>query len=200
MRYLAENELGFDPTGLGYPGIRGCHAVVYVTSQGLFGLHNFGGADDTSWKDRSDAFGVYVHAHAKGNATGKALYGICFASGKDSRGYGVGDYKSVWRGELTRFAGAVGFSGPIYGYDMAKQNVPPPVYVEAGWVGDTSVVQMKAWNKDDASKDNNLSPADHVLMRRNPNGVGYKLQATSEKVVTSVTRTGLKTVYPEKLR
>lgn len=200
MRYLSENELGFDANGIGFPSIRGCHAVVYVTSQGMFGVHNFGGADSASWKDRSDAFGVFVHGHANGNATGKSLYGICFASGNDSRGYGVGDYKAVWLGELSKFAAAVGFGGPIYGYDMAKQAVPPPVYVEANRVGDTSVVQMKAWHKPDANKDINLSPNDHVMMRRNKNGVGYALQATAADVVTSVTRTNLKTVYPEKLR
>lgn len=200
MRYLVENELGFDPSGLGFPSISGCHAIVYVTTAGLFALHNFGGADSGSWKDRSDALGVYVHAHVNGNAIGKTMYGVCYATGNNSRGYGVANEKQKWLGELAKFGDAVGYSGPIYGYDMSNQPTPPSAYVEFNKIGDKCVIQMKAWNPGDATKGINTSPADHQMMRRNKNGVGYALQDTAAQVVTAVTQAGLTTVYPEKLR
>ena len=115
MRYLTESEQGFDATRIGIPLVRGCHAVICATSQGLFGLNNCGGADNASWKDRSDVFGVFVHGHANGNATANTPYGNCFVSGNDSRGYCSGYHKPGWLGELASFASAVGFGGPICG-------------------------------------------------------------------------------------
>jgi hypothetical protein len=198
--YLKENEVGFDQNDIGFPSISGCHAIVYVTANGLFGIHNFGGADQASWADRSAVFANFVTNHPPGPGTGRHLYGVCYATGANSRGYGLQAPKAVWTRELAAFAMALGYGGPISGYDLVNRGIPPSVYVLFHNVGSTCVIQVKAWTDNDATRGPNATPLDHQMFRRHPNGVGYFLQQTSQNVVTAVTTTGLVTVYPEKLR
>ena len=199
--YLSENEVGFNTSDLGFPSISGCHAIVYVTTNGLFGLHNFGGADQVSWPERSAVLASFVNGYAGGPGAGRLLYGVCYATGGNSRGYGVTSPKQVWTEELGAFAEALGYSGAIWGYDLASQGVPPSVYVLFHREGSitTCVIQVKAWNPAHSASGANPSPNDHQMIRRNQNGVGYSLQP-KPNVVTSVTTAGLVTVYPEKLR
>jgi len=200
MIYLSENEIGFDAQGLGFPSIRGCHAIVYVTSNGLFGLHNYGGDLARDWPERSAVFGQFVSGHAQGTGAGKTLYGVCYAT--TQRAYTVNGIapKQNWKGELAAFAAAVGFNGPIYGYDLAGRGFQPPAYVHYTSVGSTCVIQVKPWNKADSGEGANNTPQDYQMIARNKNGVGYELKATKQQVVTSMSTAGLTTVYPEKLR
>jgi hypothetical protein len=200
MIYLSENEVGFDTQGLGFPSIRGCHAIVYVTSRGLFGLHNYGGDLARDWPERSEAFKDFVTSHASGDGTGKALYGVCFATTQRAYGVGASTQKLNWTGELTAFADKLGFTGAIYGYDIAGKGFPPPAYVHVTSAGATCVIQVKPWDKADAGEGPNPSPADYQMIARRGSGVGYELKATKANVVISMTTTGLQTVYPAKLR
>ena len=49
MRYVGEREVCYDPNELGFPSIMGCHAIVLVNANGLFGFHNYGGERATDW-------------------------------------------------------------------------------------------------------------------------------------------------------
>jgi hypothetical protein len=196
--YLSENEVGFHQIRLGFPSISGCHAIVYVAN-GLFGLHNFGGADQAQWAERATAFAGFVTSRAGGPGAGKHLYGVCYATGANSRGYGLASPKQVWTRELTAFATALGYGGPISGYDLTNLGTPPSVYVLFENVGATCVIQVKGWSKGDGPTGPNASPLDHQMIARNTNGVGYGLKPKNN-VVTSVPTSGLRTVYPEKLR
>jgi hypothetical protein len=60
--YLSENEVGFDPTDIGFPTIRGCHAILYVTAGGLFGIHNYGGDNPAQFQERAAVFRDFVLA------------------------------------------------------------------------------------------------------------------------------------------
>jgi hypothetical protein len=138
--YLSENEVGFDPTDLGFPSIGGCHAVVYVTANGLFGLHNFGGAERDVWPGRSAVFANFVKNHAGYRGAGKLLYGVCYATGGTSRGYGDTAPKKIWTEELAAFAKALDYRGEIYGYDLVNQSFPPAAYVDFHKIDTTCVI------------------------------------------------------------
>ena len=58
---------------------------------------------------------------------------------------------------------------------------------------------QQAWNQAHSARGQNPSPNDHEMIRRNENGIGYRLQP-QPNIVTSVTTAGLRTVYPENLR
>ncbi|HEY3910448.1 MAG TPA: hypothetical protein VGM07_11215 [Stellaceae bacterium] len=197
-KYLSENEVGYDQTELGFPSITGCHAIVYMTTDRLFGLHNYGGDARVHWMERSAALASFVSSHAGG--AGRLLYGVCYATGGNPRGYGGNAPKNVWTEELAAFAEALGYGGEIWGYDLADSGIASPAYVLYHRpAGTTCVIQVKAWNQAHSVRGQNPSPNDHKMMRRNEDGVGYRLQA-QPNVVTSVTTAGLRTVYPEKLR
>jgi hypothetical protein len=197
MVYLSENEVGFDPTDISFPSIRGCHAIIYVTANGLFGLHNYGGDNPAQFQERAAVFRDFVRGHGQGNGAAKTMYGVCYAT--TQRGYGTNP-KQNWLRELVTFATALNFNGPLYGYNLANRSFLPPAYVACGKVGDTCVIQVKPWDEGDKTEGPNNNPADYKMIARNKNGVGYELKATKQRVVTAVTTAGLVTVYPEKLR
>jgi hypothetical protein len=202
MRCLIENELGYHASHMGFPSIRGCHAIVFVTASGLYGLHNYGGDNPDQWNDRADAFASFMTTHPGWRGGVTALYGVCFATpvNNSARGYGTSP-KINWKAELSKFAEKLQFAGTIWGYDLAGSGCAPPCYVDFINVGNTScVISAKAWNKDHANPGANTHPADHKLMRRPPNGIGYTIQATAPMITKNVSDAGLKVFQPEKLR
>ena len=72
------------------------------------------------------AWGQFVTGHVSGGGTGSALYGVCYPVTK--RGY-TGIQKAQWLAELAAFAKGVGFTGPIYGYDLADSGIQGSAYV-----------------------------------------------------------------------
>lgn len=40
MHWVHENQMAFDPAGLGFPSILGCQAICFHTSRGLYGFHD----------------------------------------------------------------------------------------------------------------------------------------------------------------
>jgi hypothetical protein len=125
MLYLSENETGFDSEGIGFPSIDGCLAVVYLTQNGLFGYHSYGGATPSAWLPRASAFRDFVTQHQFGRSAGCRLYGAAFLN---RRGYNPPSPR-VWGNELKAFAAALRFRGKIRGYDLAQSGVQPPAYV-----------------------------------------------------------------------
>jgi hypothetical protein len=198
---LGNNHIGFDASGLTYPSIDGCHAVMYLTDAGMFGLHNLGGSAPADWDLRADVFKDFVSSHINGGSPGRAIYGVCFATGKTSRGYGLDNVaKTTWLAELAAFAKKLEFKGVIYGYDMSQQIHRPPVTVSYTRTGPTAVIQVKKHNQTDDTKGANTSPLNHRMIRRNTGTGKYFLQNTEVHIVTSTTNNGWKTAYPETLR
>ena len=175
---------------------------MYVTDAGIFGLHNYGGDNADQWKDRADAFCRFIEGHKHKSSVGKAMYGTCFATthAATQRGYGTTNQKQNRLGELVEFAKNLKFNGQIYGYNLANIGLQPPIFVCYEKIYDKCVIQVKTWDKAHDQEGPNLSPDDYKMIGRNPNGIGYALKPTKQNVVTSVTITGQRTVYPEKLR
>ena len=198
MRYLGERHFGFDTGELGFPSIRGCQAIVYVTSAGLFGFHNFGGAAPDDWADRGAAFGSYVNAHTQTGA-GKALYGVCYATSE--RGYGTGNVRKLWLAELAAFASAVRFTGSIYGYDLDRSAVPTPALVELTRTpSQTCVIQVKAWSKAGSTEKSVSGLADHKTTYRPNTSTPTSVRDLTATVIDTMPTGGYTTVYPEQLR
>lgn len=203
MRCLIENEVGYHADHMGFPSIRGCHAIVLVTASGLYGLHNYGGDNPDQWQDRATTFANWVTNHNRWQGGATALYGACYftASGNSARGYGTSNPLVNWKGELKKFADLLGFHGKIYGLDLGTTGNAAPCYVDVLNVGNTSVVlSAKTWVPADGTKGANTHPADHQLMRRPPNGIGYVIQATAPQIVRKVSAAGLKSHIPQTLR
>jgi hypothetical protein len=198
MRYLSERHLGFDAQELGFPSIRGCQAIVYVTDTGLYGFHNFGGAAPDDWKDRGDAFGTFVNGMPRVGA-GKAVYGVCFATSQ--RGYGTANVRQSWLSELAAFASAVRFTGAIYGYDLDRSAVGPPALVEFSRTPNhTCVIQIKAWNKTGATEKQVANLAEHKTTYRPNTATPTSVRDLTATVIDTMPAGGYTTVYPEQLR
>ncbi|HEU4631451.1 MAG TPA: hypothetical protein VFS08_16985 [Gemmatimonadaceae bacterium] len=115
MLYLAEREVGFDLDAIGFPSIDGCHAVVLQTESGLYGFHNFGGSGTSSFAERSQAFATFVSQHFVAKGLPIHLYGTCF---RNKRGYADPDKLKAWKEEMKAFAAALGYKGPVSGYNL----------------------------------------------------------------------------------
>jgi len=157
---LAEREVGFDTTSIGFPSIDGCHAVVLCTSSGLYGFHNLGGSAQASFAERSQSFAAFVSQYFITRGTVHHLYGTCF---RDKRGYSGADKLAAWKEEMRAYAAALGYTGPVSGFDLERMNYgAKSAYVEYRKTNKTCTVHCKPWNE--------MSHA----MGTNTNRVGHK--------------------------
>ena len=145
MVNLAEREVGFASDTIGFPSIDGCHAIVLCTSSGLFGFHNFGGSGTASFDERSRSFATFVSQHFIAPGTLLHLYGTCF---RNKRGYSDADKLAGWKAEMRAFATALGYSGPVSGYNLDKMNYGArSAYVEYRAVTKGCSVHCKPWGE-----------------------------------------------------
>jgi hypothetical protein len=146
MQYLMEMEAGYDTDRLGFPSIQGCHAIVLLTRDGIFGFHNAGGSGTDRFDERARLFAAYVRRHAGRKVKGTHLYGSTFV-GNNQRGYS-GNPRETWQLELGKFAGALGFRGPIGGCDLAQSITAQgaSAYVEYRRVGQACLIFAKQWS------------------------------------------------------
>ena len=142
----------------------------------------------------SGAFAKFIRDNVNGAGQGKTMYGVCYAS--DQRGY-VGIKKTTWLNELTAFANAVGFNGPIWGYDLRAADYPDQAYVSFFNVQGTCVIQTRVWTRGEETKDVNPDKANHKTTK--PGSPIYQILDV-DRVVVSIGATRPVTVYPEKLR
>ena len=198
MKYLLEHEMGFDTQELGFPSIQGCHAIVYQTSTGLYGYHNFGGSGDDRFLPRATTFSRFVTDHGGTGQTATRLYGCSFI-GNNQRGYG-GIAKTNWKQELVAFATALNYSGKISGYDLYKtlKGANASAYVEYQTNGEKCDVHIRQWSKNDKpARVANPDRGGHKLMQAK----GFNLSIIDlATVVTNVGRNNLVTISKEKLR
>lgn len=198
MKYLMEHEYGFDPDGMGFPSISGCHAIVYLTENGLFGFHNAGGSGDGDWATRAQGFAAFVNEHFLGKAKGLALYGASFvADGRRGYSLSIGakqksrSAKAGWKLELKEFANALGFSGSIKGYDLSTRGIQEPAsaYVEYRRAGKTCNIYVQPWTDAGMQRSPIASRLNHKKR------VGQALTS----IVTTVNSANLQIVAPEKI-
>jgi hypothetical protein len=197
-RYVSERELVFSPNTLGFPSISGCHAIAYLTDAGLFGYHSLGGETRNSYEARADFFGNFVSGHPSRGATGRALYAACFLSAgpRGARGYAE-PRRANWVAELTAYAQAVNFTGPIYGYDLGQfPGIGGSAYVEITRVGRTCVMQVRSWVDHEEQRG---TVTDHENIRYLLRDTG-PLQSRTGTTIVGVGTAKLTTVYPEQLR
>jgi hypothetical protein len=196
MLYLNEHEVGFDPDGIGFPSISGCHAIVYVTDKGLFGYHNAGGSANDKWAVRAGAFAQYYNGHFLRGGSGRRLYGTSYVDG--NRGYSL-PAQTSWKGELLEFAGQLAYGGKIRGFNLSKSGVASSAYVEYRKVGEKCEIWIKHWSDADRTLGAVASRLNHkIVVTRG--GVDVTIEDVPRQVVTAVATAGLQHVHSERLR
>ena len=188
MIYLLEHEAGYDVDTIGFPSISGCHAIVYLTTNGLFGYHNAGGSASVAWATRADKFARFVREHFLGGGSGLALYGASFV-GDNRRGYSIGNAKAEWKSELRAFADAVGYSGRVRGYDLTRTGYGGSAYVEYRATGTSCTIHVKPWTESGVQRGTISKRNNHKKL----------LGSSTTTMITAVNNTGLNTVAASKL-
>jgi hypothetical protein len=117
MKYVDERTATFDTDALGFPSIGGCHAIVYLTTRGLYGFHLLGGV--SAPHKFAVAFAEYVSKTRLAGESGLLLYGCTHVT--TQRGY-PGEPRFAWRDELRCFARALDGPASIRGVDLSRFN------------------------------------------------------------------------------
>jgi hypothetical protein len=109
--YLAENEIGFDTSLVGFPGLGSCMGVVLQTAHGLFGFHAYG-----SNSNKTPSFGTWSSQHGSyGPPT--HLYGSC----RWDKRYAGRNLFVSWLEEMRGIATALNYHGPVSGFDLSSE-------------------------------------------------------------------------------
>lgn len=192
--YLNEREVGFDPQVIGFPSIDSCMGIVVVTNNGLFGLHNLGGSGNHEWAGKAATFATYFNRHFLRSGITR-IYGATHVL---RRGYAA-PQRTSWIGELTAFAGALNFNGPIRGISLTS-NVSE--YVEFTKAGDKCVVMVKDWNDHDRTTGPIQPGAYHKYLHPAGGGQIRELSAVPSVTVrvTNVNTANMHQKHSERLR
>jgi hypothetical protein len=108
--YLAENQVGYDPLLVGFPGLGSCMGCALRVPGGLFGFHIYG-----TNSSKPPSFNEYVNAHG-GYGAASHLYGSC----KFVNRYTATNRFAKWLEEMRAIAAALGYHGPASGYDLTS--------------------------------------------------------------------------------
>jgi hypothetical protein len=188
MEYFGEHEFGFSNDRLGFPSIKACRAIVYQTSNGLFGFHNYGGSAPNQWDGRAQEFASFVTGHPLGNTPGFNLYVTTFAA--EGSGYGS---LAEWKGEAKAFAKALKYKGTRSGFNLSNTYKNVSAYVEYRRVGSVCIIMADAWNDDPGV---NARPTAAIA---NPQDHQFRPGPKPRPVYTSVTTSNLTRIVPESL-
>lgn len=182
MLYLAEREVGFDPEEIGFPSIDGCHAVVLCTENGLYGFHNLGGSAATSFAERSQSFAAFVSQHFISRGTDQHLYGTCF---RNKRGYSGADKLAAWKDEMKAYAAALGYTGPVTGYNLDRNNYgAKSAFVLYRKNGKACTIHCKPWNEMTYTKAVNANRVNHKKAQAGA------VQAQTAQIYATITPNG----------
>lgn len=201
MKFLMEHEMAFDANELAFPSISGCHAIVYQTSAGLYGYHNYGGSAADKFKPRAVKFFEFIRDHGGLANPGSRIYGCSFV-GNNGRGYSA-PVKDSWKAELVAFATELTYTGKISGYDLDKRfpGINRSALVEYRTSGTKCDVFVREWLDPGADAEplrmNNPGRANHKIMLATRGGMAI---ADINTVVTGVNRNNLAKISKEKLR
>jgi hypothetical protein len=106
-----ENEIGFDTTKIGFPGLGSCMGIVLHTDHGLFGFHAYGNNNP-----KGEAFDRYCRGHTR-FGTALHLYGSALW---DNRYAGANKFLS-WVEEMTFVARQLNYRGRVSGFDLSNK-------------------------------------------------------------------------------
>jgi hypothetical protein len=202
MRFLGNNEFGFDTQSLGFPSIHTCHAIVFQSAAGVFGYHSMGGQVKQAWDVRATHFAEFVRVHQGGAIPqGTRLYGCAFVcAGGRYKGSAV-DAKRLWKQELVDFASKLQHTGKISGYQINKsinfaQGGHTSAYVEYVINGEKCDVALRQWGDNEhlPPLTANNHRTDHMMMHPK------KGPSVKDRVVENVNNMNLTSISKEKLR
>lgn len=172
MHYLPENNCGFDPSSLGFPSIKGCQAICYQTTRGLYGFHDYkaGGAfydndDDavTKSKKKLQAFASWVASQSQIGETGVAIYGVINRTHQytsDTAG------NQEWGNVLRDLANSLGFGGSVKGARVSSHVKPDDsIYVVYDTTGGSMKIGFKRWSKMTTDSTNLVTPVSQARTR-----------------------------------
>jgi hypothetical protein len=183
MLHLNSNDYGFDSQSLGFPSVMGCQALVLLTSQGLYGLHDLKTAWPESARLKVETWGTSVDNtfNLKGGGQKLKLYGVINNTQQyvDST-----DGNNDWDDMLRHAAQALSFTGEICKYRINKHiDKKGSVYIRFDVAhNDTCLISYKRWSKM-GSDDSDVftSPNDYGFLRGQlgVNPQGTDVMATS---------------------
>jgi hypothetical protein len=199
MIYLLERQVGFgDNEGIAFPSIKGCLAVAYQTTTGIFGFHNYGNSAAEKFAERSKKWRDWVFTHPNGKDAGVALYGVSFIR-RNLRGYSAGKSPvAFWKEELKNFAHQLNFTGPILGSDLAgifTEAREVSALVEFRKESKGYAIYVREWHDD--ARDGVTTSA--WVTSANFTHLDSKPQYMPKEMVTDVDKSGMIRAYPERL-
>jgi hypothetical protein len=116
MIYLGNNQVGHDAQSIGFPTVGTCNAIVYQTTQALYGLHNMGSWDSAALrKSKAVTFGLYVQqCNIPHTDHATNLYSVVVASARHGTIPIQGcDPQEAWNDELIQIAESLKYNGTI---------------------------------------------------------------------------------------
>ncbi len=199
MIYLLERQVGFgDNEGVGFPSIKGCLAVAYQTTSGIFGFHNAGNSAADKFAVRSKKWRDWVFQHPNGKDPGVALYGVSFIR-RNLRGYSPSKPPvAFWKEEMKNFAHQLNFTGPIFGSDLAAIFTEPrevSALVEFRKEGRGYGIFVREWydgGQDGVTKQGWVSSANFTHLDSKP-------EHHPKEMIKDVDQSGMIRAYPERL-
>jgi len=182
MHFIHENQMAFDPAGLGFPSILGCQAICLHTSRGLYGFHDaktgtqtHGGKSSTQVSDEKlRVFATWVTGLLQVGETRISLYGVI---NRDEQYNPDTAGNAEWKAVLLGLAGAFVpiFTGAVYGarinnhLEKKTSDKDKSVYVQFDLSGNTCTAGFKRWSKMAADMANKVTPTvqEAVVYRKN---------------------------------
>jgi len=180
MHFVHENQMAFDPAGLGFPSILGCQAICFHTSRGLYGFHDAKSAPrgTMSATDVSDeklgVFANWVTGLLQLGETPVALYGVV---NRDEQYNPDTAGNAEWKAVLLGFAGSLEpvFTGDVYGarinshLERKSSDKDKSVYVQFDLAGNECCLGFKRWSKMKADVAHKVTPTvqEAVVFRSN---------------------------------
>jgi len=109
--YLNERQVGFDVNTLGFPGIGDCMALAVQDTGGLFGFHVMPGDIN-----KVAEFIRFMHGNTNYSGNLTHMYGCS----RWTKRYSSRGGRSDWETEMTAIGRAIGYTGPVSGFDASS--------------------------------------------------------------------------------
>jgi hypothetical protein len=167
--YLSEYHYGFSRTALGFPSISACRAIVYQTTEGLFGVHQATGGQPEKYPGNANKFARFVNEHPQGAGTGLNLYCAAKVGGGSAYSQGLTGAREHLA-ELKAIANELKFTGPVRSYDLSGKWSGPGVYVEVVVRGGICLLFGNPWVEHHDDKHRGGVPGD----RQNDHKLSYQ--------------------------
>jgi hypothetical protein len=126
--YLDEEMVGVDQNVVAFPHLLVCMGVVCMTERNLYGIHL------TNVERTNMAMDHFVNWLGSLGVTGNSIISVYGSANLPIRYQDVSGPSSnltdLWKTEMNRIAGKLGYRGPIYGFDTSILDPKDGTYVE----------------------------------------------------------------------